>query len=277
MPGTFCNRGLDMTKESAIRMFPKGGVSASSMARGEDSAVGTRRSSLLLIDGKPMTLESSAAWLANHLPGLSVVPLPSVDMALQSQKRMHDVEGDHVSVILLNIGAAYTSDPRVADDLSRLDDEFPNVPVIVISDREEVEAVAEALECGVRGYIPTSISLPVVVGAIYLVQAGGIYAPPYALMETSRRSTLRLTDHAMPGNSAMPGFTRRQMQVLAFLRQGTPNKIIAHELAMCESTVKVHVRHIMKKLRATNRTQVAFLTASLFGESGAGYVSEHEH
>jgi DNA-binding NarL/FixJ family response regulator len=42
------------------------------------------------------------------------------------------------------------------------------------------------------------------------------------------------------------------------------NKLIAYELAMCESTVKVHIRNIMKKLNATNRTQVAYLTRGYF-------------
>ncbi|MGU3537814.1 LuxR C-terminal-related transcriptional regulator, partial [Methylobacterium sp. A54F] len=49
------------------------------------------------------------------------------------------------------------------------------------------------------------------------------------------------------------------------LRKGTPNKIIAYELNMCESTVKVHVRNIMKKLKAKNRTEVAYLTNRYFG------------
>jgi DNA-binding NarL/FixJ family response regulator len=48
------------------------------------------------------------------------------------------------------------------------------------------------------------------------------------------------------------------------LRKGTPNKIIAYELNMCESTVKVHVRNIMKKLKAKNRTEVAYLTNKYF-------------
>jgi DNA-binding NarL/FixJ family response regulator len=42
------------------------------------------------------------------------------------------------------------------------------------------------------------------------------------------------------------------------------NKLIAYELSMCESTVKVHVRNIMKKLKATNRTQVVYLTRGFF-------------
>jgi DNA-binding NarL/FixJ family response regulator len=55
------------------------------------------------------------------------------------------------------------------------------------------------------------------------------------------------------------GFTRREAQVLEQLQQGKANKVIAYELNISESTVKVHVRNIMKKLHATNRTQVAFL------------------
>ena len=59
----------------------------------------------------------------------------------------------------------------------------------------------------------------------------------------------------------------RQAEILDCLRRGMANKLIAYELDMCESTVKVHIRHIMKKLNATNRTQVAYLTRGFF-ESG---------
>jgi len=58
-------------------------------------------------------------------------------------------------------------------------------------------------------------------------------------------------------------FTARQTAVIAALRQGKQNKIIAHELNMRESTVKVHVRNIMQKLKATNRTEVAYITNQL--------------
>jgi DNA-binding NarL/FixJ family response regulator len=59
----------------------------------------------------------------------------------------------------------------------------------------------------------------------------------------------------------MPGkFSPRQQEVLRRLWMGKPNKTIAYELSMCESTVKVHIRNIMKKLHVTNRTQVVVLT-----------------
>jgi DNA-binding NarL/FixJ family response regulator len=57
--------------------------------------------------------------------------------------------------------------------------------------------------------------------------------------------------------------------VLRLLQQGKQNKIIAYELGMCESTVKVHIRHIMRKLNARNRTQVVLLTNSADAGSAA--------
>jgi DNA-binding NarL/FixJ family response regulator len=68
-------------------------------------------------------------------------------------------------------------------------------------------------------------------------------------------------------NSRKSMFTVRQLTVIESLRQGKSNKVIAYELNMCESTVKVHVRHIMKKLGAKNRTEVAFLMNSVDGKS----------
>lgn len=58
------------------------------------------------------------------------------------------------------------------------------------------------------------------------------------------------------------GMTNRQLDVLKCLKKGQPNKLIARELGMTEGTVKVHVRQIMRKLGALNRTQVAILTAA---------------
>ena len=57
------------------------------------------------------------------------------------------------------------------------------------------------------------------------------------------------------------------------IRQGKPNKIVAYELNMCESTVKVHVRAIMKKLKARNRTEVAYLYSSTFSDPDAAVAS----
>jgi DNA-binding NarL/FixJ family response regulator len=53
------------------------------------------------------------------------------------------------------------------------------------------------------------------------------------------------------------GVTARELAVIRALQQGKSNKVIAYELNMCESTVKVHVRNLMKKMKAKNRTDLA--------------------
>ncbi|WP_048708038.1 response regulator transcription factor [Microvirga massiliensis] len=134
-------------------------------------------------------------------------------------------------------------------------------PVVLLSDEEDPEEIISALNSGVRGYIPSSLPLSVAVEAMRLVAAGGTYVPVSSLL-TCRR-TIETSDQTVAENSGS-GFTSRQTAVLKALREGKANKMIAYELNMCESTVKVHVRNIMKKLKARNRTEVAFKTAELF-------------
>jgi DNA-binding NarL/FixJ family response regulator len=125
---------------------------------------------------------------------------------------------------------------------------------IVMSNIEDIELIRQALEQGVRGYIPVSLPHEVAIEAIRLVEAGGVYVPASSLMAPSA---------GLHGH-----FTARQAAVVDALCKGKANKRIAHELNMCESTVKVHLRNIMKKLCAKNRTEVALIVNGLLEERG---------
>nr|PZN73913.1 MAG: hypothetical protein DIU57_19655 [Pseudomonadota bacterium] len=143
--------------------------------------------------------------------------------------------------------------------LSRLLQAANGVHVVVLSDFEDPDQIIRAFQAGVRGYIPTSLPLDVAIESVKLVRAGGTYAPASSLL-AARQAKSR-------GETGVCGtqlFTERQTAVIKALRLGKPNKIIAYELNMSESTVKVHVRNIMKKLRAKTRTEVAFMTNALF-------------
>ena len=63
--------------------------------------------------------------------------------------------------------------------------------------------------------------------------------------------------------------TRRELAVIQAIQQGKSNKLIAYQLNMCESTVKVHVRNIMRKLAAKNRTEVAIKAQSMLNTISA--------
>lgn len=130
--------------------------------------------------------------------------------------------------------------------------------LVVTGTNEEADYVAGLLRKGVKGYIPASLGLDVSIQALRLVLVGGTFIPASCLMNlqpAQRRSGKKAND--------LEKMTAKQLAVIEAIRRGKANKTIAYELNMCESTVKVHVRNIMKKLNAKNRTQVAFIANEL--------------
>ena len=91
------------------------------------------------------------------------------------------------------------------------------------------------------------------IAAIRYVLAGGVFVPASSVLSSKRPETAGTQDASWQDN-----FTTKQVAVIEGIRRGKPNKVIAYELNMCESTVKVHVRNVMKKLKARNRTELAF-------------------
>ncbi len=123
------------------------------------------------------------------------------------------------------------------------------VPVIILSDTESPNSLAEIFESGARGFIPTdNTTLEQIIEIIGLVCVGGIFVPLSSL-------SLRTSVGQAPTGDSSNEFTRNELAVLDRLKVGKANKIIAYELGLSESTVKVHIGRIMKKLNVTNRTQ----------------------
>jgi DNA-binding NarL/FixJ family response regulator len=149
---------------------------------------------------------------------------------------------------------------EIARELSQLPGGVGAPPVAVISDGENLDQIVRIIKLGVKGYIPTTTSVDIALQALQLVQAGGVYIPAECLLPLL--ANIKVDEPVEAADEEI--FSPRQLCVARALRKGTPNKIIAYELNMCESTVKVHVRNIMKKLKAKNRTEVAYLTNKYF-------------
>jgi DNA-binding NarL/FixJ family response regulator len=228
-------------------------------ARRDDSAPGGDVRSVLpgelpaviYLDTRAFTRDCVGGWLRSSLPGFHVLVLQNAD-----QLETVPVARDQVQAVIVNAGPERMSSATMTRLWAGLRELFPGVPLAVLSDHEDAESVREAFSLGVQGYIPTSLASRVAIGAVHLVCVGGTFAPAATLLSESERRPA--------GEPLIEGFTQRQSQILGCLRRGMANKLIAYELGMCESTVKVHIRNIMKKLKATNRTQVAFLTRGLF-------------
>jgi DNA-binding NarL/FixJ family response regulator len=139
---------------------------------------------------------------------------------------------------------------------------FPEIPLVVLSASESHYDIKRVLDAGALGFITKSSSPAVMVSALQLVLAGGIYVPPlivepdsglHGQQDTAAFAALRHT-----------GLTTRQMEVLRLLVQGNQNKVIARALDLSEGTVKIHVAAIFRALNVNNRTE-AVLAAQRLG------------
>jgi DNA-binding NarL/FixJ family response regulator len=238
------------------------------------SSRSTEKPRIVLIDPRPLTRESVVNLLTNAAREFGVVPVSSVD-------EVPDEVLAKARLVVFNVGFALLSQRWVSDEIRMIGSRMPEVPLIVLCDSDDINQVTGALARGVRGYIPTTFSPRVAVEAMRLVHAGGTFIPASALKQCgnghhpAENPAPGLAEPATQaeGNDGGAGqaellrvLTPRQKEVLRLLCEGKPNKIIAHALKMQEGTVKVHVRQIMKKLNATNRTQVAFLANRLYAE-----------
>ncbi|WP_394885642.1 LuxR C-terminal-related transcriptional regulator (plasmid) [Mesorhizobium sp. AaZ16] len=228
--------------------------------RGAEIVQGPRAGSecLLILDGRALDRECLASALVDHDLGMAVAAMGSVE-------EWRRKKGSHppVGAILYNLGGRKITDPGIADEIQRISSEFNSVPVVILAGTDDLAQILTALECGARGYIPASVGIDVCVEAINLAVAGGIFVPASSVL-----SMRHLIDSGSRGDmQPLTGmFTIRQAEVAQALRRGMANKIIAYELNLRESTVKVHIRNIMKKLKATNRTEVAYKINELFAD-----------
>ena len=141
-------------------------------------------------------------------------------------------------------------------------DRHPAIPVVVLSASQSRDDVMRAIDAGAMGFIPKSQPSRVVINALRLVLAGGVYLP----VEILAASAASGAKAAAPGASCTPaslGLTERQAEVLSLLIQGKPNKIICRELGLAEGTVKIHVTAILKALGVANRTQAVIAVSRL--------------
>jgi DNA-binding NarL/FixJ family response regulator len=121
----------------------------------------------------------------------------------------------------------------------------------VLSATHDRETVEHALDLGAMGFIPKTANTRVLLEALQLVLAGGVYVPNEPL-----RASAAMPRRATVTRPEQLGLTLRQADVLKLLVQGKPNKLICRDLKLSEGTVKVHVSAILRALNVRNRTQV---------------------
>ncbi|MDQ6966838.1 MAG: response regulator transcription factor [Mariprofundaceae bacterium] len=136
--------------------------------------------------------------------------------------------------------------------LQRIQQDYPLLPVAMLSAVENVRLMTQSLESGALGFIPKTTSTSVILPAIQLMLSGGTYIPPTML------PALALSAFSEPAQAdkADEGLTERQLEVLGLIAQGLSNKEIAWRLKITEGTVKAHVSVILKARGSFSRKQL---------------------
>ncbi len=157
------------------------------------------------------------------------------------------------------------------EHIAQLHQRMPELAIIVLTGSEDVGIMRELLELGIRGLIPKVYSPDVMLSAIRLVLAGGVYVPPMVLPSIADE-TAGASTGASAATTRMPRLddlhrllTERQIDVMRLLSQGKPNKSIARELGISEGTVKIHLAAIFRSLNVRNRVEAVVASRNLPG------------
>jgi DNA-binding NarL/FixJ family response regulator len=207
-----------------------------------------------LVDQSRLRRECLKLALTEHEPAWRILDLGSAEDVLRLAEG-----GQKFDLLLLGAATAELVDLAQVEMLHQA---LPETPIVVVAENDNPHRARLILNAGTRGFLPASLSLKVLLGALDLVLAGGVYVPSSLIDAGPPRTSTGQTPKRQ--NEPWSELTRRQRDVLALIAQGKSNKLIADALTMSESTVKAHVKQIIKRLHVANRTQAALLaTGSL--------------
>lgn len=185
------------------------------------------------VDDHPLLREGIAA-IVNSQPDMELVSQASTGREAIQQFRQHRPD---VTLMDLRLPDLSGVDATIA-----IRSEFPDARILMLTTFEGDVEIQRALEAGARGYVLKSTPPRELVEAIRQVHAGK--------KRISAEVAAHLAEHV--GEEAL---TERELEVLAQVAGGNRNREIGERLFISEETVKVHVKHIMEKLGATDRTQ----------------------
>jgi len=199
---------------------------------------------ILIVDDYDLFREGLVKILQECFHGVTISEAYSVASATTITQQHHQ----SFDLVLLD---HELPDGLGVDLLAEFRHEYPHLTVAILSAWEDSELMQHALQLGALGYIPKNTPMPVMLGAIQLILAGGLYIPPNLFSFLPEGLS-----KAKPQVRKKGRLTERQIEVLTLLRAGLSNKMIARELSISEATVKAHVTIILRSCGVSSRTQL---------------------
>lgn len=199
---------------------------------------------ILLVDDHSLVRDALRPLLMELVENVSIKECGSFDSALKIAAGIEKLD-----MLLLDLHLPGMS--GIAN-IEIFRSRFPETAVVILSGNYVRQDVVKSFEYGAAGFIPKSLSISSLKNALKVVLAGERYVPadildvPVANLEGYRE---------ISQDNPLHSLTHRQREVLYALTDSLTNKAIAKRLNVRETTVKLHLRNIFKKLGARNRTE----------------------
>jgi len=209
---------------------------------GEGKAALPRRIRVVVIDDHTLFRRGITALLS-RVPGFEVV-----GEAADGFDGIKSVAAHRPDVVLLDLHMPGLSG---IDAMQAILKEAPGTHIVMLTVSEEADDLVLALRTGALGYLLKNIESDFLVDSVRRAADGESVMSP--------EMTSKLMRGVRDGGTAavQPALSPREREILAFLARGASNKEIARDLDVAESTVKIHVQHILRKLELTSRVQAA--------------------
>jgi DNA-binding NarL/FixJ family response regulator len=160
-----------------------------------------------------------------------------------------------IEIILLD---HHLRDSEGDESLEKISAAFENATIVVLSGEEDPQLIRRLIDHGAAGYIPKSSTQDILIAALKLILAGGVYIPAIAVHATAHADTQQENPE-----QALDTLSKRQLEVLMRAVQGKSNKVIARELFIAEGTVKAHLSAAFRALGVSNRTEAVYAASRL--------------
>jgi len=214
--------------------------------------MGEIKMKFLIADDHELFLQGLEFILRKEYPNAEIVLANSYGGIFDALKKQQDF--DLILTDLAMPGANWF------EALEKIHQQCPEVPMIIISAVFDKDILQKTFDIGVSGYISKSFPNSLIISAINLVLAGGMYIPPEILQMSMTsspepmRNLIKDLDESKKTKRADGNIlTPRQTEVLQCLAKGLSNKQIAYELGLSEGTVKIHITLLMRTLEVSNR------------------------
>ena len=198
----------------------------------------------LIVEDHPLFCEALEGALQMVVPAAEILQATSIDGALELLSSTSELD-----LILLDLSIPGTTG---LSGIIRIRKAFPKIPVVIVSGHQDPQIMSGALSLGVSGYILKSASKQDLSQSIGEVLRGSVCVP------AAYRALVRPQRASGPAQDLIKRLlelTPQQLRVLEMLKRGLQNKQIAFELKISETTVKVHVSDILRKLNVLSRTK----------------------